>query len=112
MELRAEFCKKLYNEKRMARCIHVSGNLVYIYLKVLPGTSKSQILDIQEDRLRVKIAAAPEHGKANTELCSFLAKLLGCPKKAVCLASGEKSRLKTLTVPRSFQAKLEELIEG
>jgi uncharacterized protein (TIGR00251 family) len=64
---------------------------------------------MQEDRLRVKIAAAPEDGKANAELCAFLAKTLGCPRKEVRLESGEKSRLKTVTLPLSAREKLEEI---
>jgi uncharacterized protein (TIGR00251 family) len=75
-------------------------------VKALPGASASRILDTQGDRLRVKIAAAPEDGKANAELCAFLAKTLGCSKKEVRLESGERSRLKTLTLPLSVLEKL------
>jgi uncharacterized protein (TIGR00251 family) len=64
-------------------------------IKVTPGASKNEILDVREGRLRVKIAAAPEDGKANAELVSFLAKTLGIAKKDVTIIHGEKSRLKT-----------------
>lgn len=95
----------------MKSCIRISGNLIYLHIKAVPGASKSQLLEVQESRLRVKIAAAPEDGKANAELCTFLAKLLGCPKKEVKLQSGEKSRLKTLELPLSLKEKLEKLLE-
>jgi uncharacterized protein (TIGR00251 family) len=90
----------------MASCIRVSGDRIYLSVKAIPGASASRILDTQGDQLRVKIAAAPEDGKANAELCAFLAKTLGCPKKEVRLESGEKSRLKTVTLPLSVQEKL------
>jgi uncharacterized protein (TIGR00251 family) len=64
-------------------------------IKVTPGASKNEVLDVREGRLRVKIAAAPEDGKANAELVSFLAKTLGIAKKDVTIIHGEKSRLKT-----------------
>jgi uncharacterized protein (TIGR00251 family) len=64
-------------------------------IKVTPGASKNEILDVREGRLRVKIAAAPEDGKANAELVSFLAKTLGIAKKDIAIIRGEKSRLKT-----------------
>ncbi|MDR2798707.1 MAG: DUF167 domain-containing protein [Treponema sp.] len=91
-------------------CIRVSGNLLYLDIKALPGAPQSQILNLSAGRLRVKIAATPEDGKANVELCTFLAKLLGCSRKAVSLCSGEKSRLKTLSLPLSVKKKLEALI--
>jgi uncharacterized protein (TIGR00251 family) len=72
------------------------GGLRLLAVKVTPGASKNEILDVREGRLRVKIAAAPEDGKANAELVSFLAKTLGIAKKDVTVQSGEKSRLKTV----------------
>ncbi|MDR0722344.1 MAG: DUF167 domain-containing protein [Treponema sp.] len=92
-------------------CIRVSGNFLYLDIKVLPSAPQSRILNLNAGRLRVKIAAAPEDGKANIELCTFLAKLLGCSRKAVSLCSGEKSRLKTLRLPLSAKEKLEALIQ-
>ncbi|MDR1398443.1 MAG: DUF167 domain-containing protein [Treponema sp.] len=93
----------------MADYIHVSGDLVYLNIKALPGASRSQILDVKDGRLRVKVAAAPEDGKANAELCAFLAKTLGCSKKDVNLQAGEKSRLKTVSLPLRLQEQLEHI---
>lgn len=68
-------------------------------IKVTPGASKNEILDVREGRLRVKIAAAPEDGKANAELVSFLAKTLDVSRNRIAVVQGEKSRLKTLSLP-------------
>jgi uncharacterized protein (TIGR00251 family) len=57
----------------------------------------------------LKVVAAPEDGKANAELCAFLAKTLGCPKKDVNLQAGEKSRLKTVSLPLGIQEQLEHI---
>jgi uncharacterized protein (TIGR00251 family) len=88
----------------------ISDNAILLDIKAVPGASKSQIAGIQENRLRVKIAAAPEDGKANAELRAFLAKALYCPKKDIILKTGEKSRLKTLILPLSVKEKLEALL--
>ena len=48
--------------------------------------------------LKVKIAAAPEKGKANAELCAFLAKHYGVPKSAVTIVSGGTSTRKLVRV--------------
>jgi uncharacterized protein (TIGR00251 family) len=96
----------------MMDCIRVSDNFVYLNIKALPGASRSQILGVKEGRLRVKVAAAPEGGKANAELCAFLAKTLGCPKKDVNLQAGEKSRLKTVSLPLRLQEQLEQICQN
>jgi uncharacterized protein (TIGR00251 family) len=94
----------------MKDCMRVSGDLIFLDLKVQPGASRSQMAGEQEGRLRVRIAAAPEDGKANAELRSFFAKVLGCPKKDIILQSGEKSRLKTISLPAAYGEKLSGLL--
>jgi uncharacterized protein (TIGR00251 family) len=87
----------------------IKDEMIYLSIKAVPGSSKNAFAGGQEGRLRVKIAAAPEDGKANEELRAFLAKALGLPKKDVILTAGEKSRLKTVTVPLSAEEKLKGL---
>lgn len=43
-----------------------------IRLKVIPGASRSQIVGIHGDRLKVKVAAPPEQGKANRAVVELL----------------------------------------
>ena len=91
----------------MKSCIRVSGEFLFLDIKAVPGASKSALGGVREGRLKVRIAAAPEDGKANEELRSFLAKTLDIPKKEVVLVSGEKARLKTLRLPLSAKEKVE-----
>jgi uncharacterized protein (TIGR00251 family) len=72
-----------------------------INLKINPGASKTVLAGIKENRLYIKVAAAPEDGKANDCLITFLSKLFSCPKKEIAIKSGEKSRLKTIRLPAS-----------
>ncbi|MDR1220581.1 MAG: DUF167 domain-containing protein [Treponema sp.] len=87
----------------------VSGGVILLDIKAAPGASKTEIAGVQENRLRIKIAAAPEDGKANAELRAFLATSLSCAKKDVVLKTGEKSRLKTVVLPLAALQKLEAL---
>ena len=96
----------------MKTCFRISGEDLFLDIKAVPGASKSSIGELREGRLKVRIAAAPEDGKANEELRSFLAKTLGLPKKDIVLESGEKSRLKTLRLPASARQKLENILKG
>jgi uncharacterized protein (TIGR00251 family) len=85
------------------------GSVFHLKIKAVPGASKTEIAGVKDGCLRIRIAAAPEDGKANAELRAFLAKTLGCPKGEVVLLRGEKSRLKTLVVPASCREKVEGL---
>jgi uncharacterized protein (TIGR00251 family) len=95
----------------MENCIRICGDFLLVDIKAVPGASKSALGEIKEGRLKVRIAAAPEDGKANEELRSFFAKALGLPKKDLVLETGEKSRLKTLRLPISAKEKIENLLQ-
>ena len=96
----------------METCIRVSGDSLLVDLKVQPGASKSCLAGVKDRRLKVRIAAAPEGGKANAEIIAFFAGLLGCPKRDLALKTGEKSRLKTLALPLSCRETLETAINN
>ena len=95
----------------MKSCVHISGDYLFLDIKAVPGASKSALGEVMDGRLKVKIAAAPEDGKANEELRPFLAKTLALPQKDIVLEKGEKSRLKTLRFPASAREKVEKLLE-
>jgi len=87
-------------------CFRVVGDYLLLDIKVVPCASKSCLGEVNDGRLKVRIAAAPEGGKANEELRSFFAKILELPKKDIVIESGEKSRFKTLRLPLAAKTKL------
>ena len=90
----------------MDEYFRAAGDSIHIDLKVTPGASKNEFAGVRDNRLCVRIAAPPEDGKANACLCNFLAKVLGCAKREVVVVKGEKSRLKTVTVPAACGEKI------
>lgn len=68
-------------------------------IKVIPGASRTVIQGERAGELVVKVAAAPEKGKANDELVAFLSKTTGCPKSAFKIISGDHSHHKSLEIP-------------
>jgi uncharacterized protein (TIGR00251 family) len=90
--------------------LRVTGATVHVDIKAVPGASKTGFAGIKDSRLRIRIAAAPEDGKANEELCRFLAKCLGCARRDITLEKGEKSRLKTAAFPVEYKEKFEALL--
>ncbi len=70
-----------------------------IKVKVVPKSSRSEVVGQMADgTLKVKVAAAPERGKANAELCALLARHFGVPRKNVIILSGETSPTKRLRI--------------
>jgi len=73
----------------MNNCFRIDGSEIRLEIKAVPGASKTELAGIKDDRLRIRLAAAPEDGKANAELLNFLSKTLDCPKRDLRLLSGE-----------------------
>jgi uncharacterized protein (TIGR00251 family) len=71
---------------------------VRIQVRAQPGARKSEIVGPHGDALKIKIAAPPEDGKANTELEEFLAARLGIAKSHVSVISGHASRSKGVLI--------------
>src|ERR1041384_571961 len=66
-------------------------------VKVLPNAPRNVIVGWQEQHvLKVKVHAPALEGRANEELCEFIAEVLGLPKRNVFLTHGHKSRQKLL----------------
>lgn len=61
---------------------------VRIALKVVPGSRKDEVAGMLGERLKIRVSAPPEAGKANAAVCEVLAKVLGVPSRAVSIVSG------------------------
>lgn len=76
-----------------------SSRQITLSVKVTPKSSRSRIAGRLDDGTwKVAVAAAPEKGRANAELCAFLARELGVSKSAVTVESGHTSARKRLKV--------------
>ena len=69
-----------------------------IKVKVLPRSSKNQIIGQEGDLFKVKLTSPPVEGKANKALIEFLAKKLGIPKAHMQIKSGKSSKLKSILI--------------
>jgi uncharacterized protein (TIGR00251 family) len=68
-------------------------------VKVTPKSSKTELAGYLPDGTwKVKVAEAPEKGKANEALRRFLAERLGVALSRVHIVSGETSHLKRIHV--------------
>ncbi len=90
-------------------CLSRRGNQALLSVKVIPGASRTAIQALRGGELVVKVAAAPEKGKANEALIDFLSSQTSCPRSSFTLVSGQTSRHKTLLLPEAALAWLEAL---
>lgn len=78
----------------------VDGRIT-LTLHIQPGAKKTEFAGLHGDALKIRLAAPPVDGKANEALVKFVAEVLGLPKSAVNLKSGQTSRRKVLEVTGS-----------
>jgi uncharacterized protein (TIGR00251 family) len=73
----------------------VEGGLE-LAIKVVPGASRTEVVGPLGNRLKVRVAAPPEGGKANRELLRLLQEWLGV--RDVEITAGPSSAEKTVRV--------------
>ncbi|MCC6950762.1 MAG: DUF167 domain-containing protein [Phycisphaerales bacterium] len=66
-----------------------------IWLKVVPGSRRTEVSGPLGDRLKVRVSAPPEDGRANRAVCETLASALGLHDRDVTIIAGHASPEKT-----------------
>ncbi len=67
-------------------------------IKAVPNAPRNAVAGWVGDALKVKVHAPALEGRANEELCDFLAEALQLPRRAVTLFQGDKSRQKVVQI--------------
>ena len=88
-------------------------------VSVSPNAGENKISGTRENasgslQLAVRVTAAPDKGKANAAVIKLLSKVLGQPKSAFTIVSGETARQKTIEIaaqPDDIDARLDEIMD-
>ena len=75
-----------------------SRKAALISVKVLPRSSRNQVVKSDKGVWKIKITSAPVEGKANKAVREYLAKCLDIAKGRVDIISGDRSKLKTVRI--------------
>ena len=67
-------------------------------IKVIPKSSRTEIVEESEKYLKIKLKATPEKGKANAELIKFLAKHFKGAKSNINIIKGKTGRNKIVEI--------------
>ena len=68
-------------------------------VKVTPRAARTEIAgEMADGTLKIRVAAPPDKGQANDELCDFLARHYGVPRSAVEVISGQTATRKLVKI--------------
>ncbi|HEY47914.1 MAG: hypothetical protein AMJ88_00875 [Anaerolineae bacterium SM23_ 63] len=82
-------------------------------IRVTPRSRKTEFGGVMEDgTIRVRVAAPPVEGKANTALVKFLAKVLGVRMNRIDIVAGEKGLDKIISILDMSAEDAEQRIQG
>ena len=63
-----------------------------------PRASRTEVVGPHGDAIKIRLAAAPVNGAANTELIAYVAQRLRVPKGVIRLTAGASSKRKRIVV--------------
>jgi uncharacterized protein len=63
-----------------------------VRLRVSPGSGRAEIVGRHGDGWKVRVTAAPEHGRANDAVLRLLADALSVPRETMTIVSGHSAR--------------------
>ena len=63
-----------------------------------PRASKTEIVGLYGDAIKVRLAAPPVEGQANMKLCQFLSKFFGALRQEVQILAGKGARQKRVLI--------------
>lgn len=67
-----------------------------INVKVIPKSSRNEIISEEGRIFKIKVTSPPIDGKANKAVIAFLSKKIKIPKTDIKIVSGEKNRNKKI----------------
>ena len=81
-----------------------------LLVRVIPRAKRTETAGFRGDALVIRLAAPPVDGAANDALIAFLATTLHVPRSAIHIVSGERGRLKRITINGVSEDRLRALV--
>jgi uncharacterized protein (TIGR00251 family) len=82
-----------------------------VKVRVIPNSKRNEVVSRIGSILRVKIVAPAVEGKANEELCDFLADFFDVKRSMIFLRKGERGREKTIEITGRSEEQLDEVLD-
>ena len=72
------------------------NQVTVLRIKAIPGATRDAIAGPRGDRLKIRVSAQPEGGKANEAIIRLLASTLGIKRSQITITTGLTSAEKTI----------------
>jgi uncharacterized protein len=92
------------------RVTEVDGR-VRFSVRVQPRASRSEVVGVHGDALKVRLSAPPVDGAANAALLEFLAEVFAVGRRDVRILAGEASRSKIVEIERITERAVHDVAE-
>jgi hypothetical protein len=92
----------------MIRFSEQNGSIVFT-VRVVPRSSKTEIVGVHDEALKIRLAVPPVDGAANEELIKLLAKYFEVSRSSVEIVSGTTSKTKQIRITNGNAEKLRQI---
>lgn len=93
------------------RKFHDSGGGTAFVVRVVPRSSKNEVVEFMDDgTVRIHLTAPPIEGKANRLLIDFLAELFQVKPSRIAIVAGEKSKDKIVSIYGLSPSEVEQIL--
>lgn len=96
----------------MGLTVNEKEGRVRFAVRIQPRASRSELIGLHGDALKIRISAPPVDGAANDALISFLADTFAVPRRAIRILAGESSRSKLVEIEGITERAVHEVIGG
>ena len=82
--------------------------MVSVRVRAQPGAPRSQVVDYQENTLRIRVKEPPQGGKANVAIVELLSDFFGAARSRIRILRGSASRGKLVELESLSEEQLRE----
>lgn len=90
--------QKIFPSPMQAIFFNFENNSLELHVIIQPRAARDEVVGLYNERLKIRLKAAPVDGEANQYLIHTLSKLFKQPKKTISISKGLSNRRKTVVI--------------
>jgi uncharacterized protein (TIGR00251 family) len=91
-------------------CMQIKDGVWRLMIRVQPKAKRNEVVGLYDQRLKIRVQAPPVDDKANSAVCSFIARELGLRKNQVSIESGQTTRQKNILIEAATEPDWDRLL--
>src|SRR5690554_6461251 len=81
---------------QLRQVLTATADGVELRLKVVPNASRTRVVGVLGNRLKITVASPPQQGQANIAVCKLLSERLNIPVRQIRITAGAGTPQKTV----------------